>query len=243
MKHVKKFSKLLFFISFLSSVIFSIYSFPLPETYKIIDEVKGFEPVINKIDEEPYFKEFSGVKYKIIPYANYEIYGLVVEQYDSDHWLDITHRNDPAQTKDLCLIWGENIKNGVYRKAKYSHGEFTCFYRLDYAYAEMFNKKQLTNNHLIPQNDYYKNLLKKVKKGDQVYIKGTLVDYEILNDNDEKIMYRKTSLSLDESKCEVVLLNDFKIIKEENPLIKNAANYSYKALGISLLLNFLLFFI
>ena len=225
------------------SIIFTFYSFPLPDTYDIVEPIKHIQPSINLIKQEPYIKEFSGVKYKITPHAEYEIYGLVVEQYDSDHWLDVTHRNDPAQSKDLCLVWGENIKNGVYRKAKYSHGEFTCYYRLDYEHLELFKRNQLTNNHLIPQNDYLKNLLKKVKKGDQVHIKGTLVDYEILNEDNERVMYRRTSLSLDESKCEVVLLSDFKIIKEENSFIKNAANYSYKLLGFSLLLNFLLFFI
>ena len=243
MRIIKRVVNYLFLISLLLSVFSLFYSFPLPKNKEVIEPIKQIQPIINIIETKPYIKEFSGVEYKITPYAAYEIYGLVVEQYDSENWLDITHKKDPAQTKDLCLVWGENIRNGVYLKGKFSHGEFTCFYKLKYPDMKFFNGRELTNNHLVPENEIIKNLTKKVKKGDQIYIKGTLVDYDVLDEEGKQILYRKTSTSMEDSNCEVVLVSDFKILKEADPLIKNAKVYLFKTLVISSILNFLLFFI
>ena len=77
---------------------------------------------------ETQIKNFS---YKLDPKFAYEIYGLVVTQYDSDNWLDYTHRDDPGNIKDVCVVWGENITNRAYLNTRYYSGEFTCFYQYE----------------------------------------------------------------------------------------------------------------
>ena len=227
----------------MSSIFLTFYSFPLPDGSQIVKAVKETPPQITPTSTTAFTQDYAGVKYQFTPRGSFEIYGLVVEQYDSQNWLDITHQKDPAQTKDLCLVWGENITTGAYLQAKYSHGEFTCFFGWDSSNPLRFNGQLLTNNHLIPQNETIQKLLKKTRTGDQVYIKGTLVDYSILDNQGAEVWFRKTSTSLGDQDCEVVLVSEYKILKEVNPFIKNIKADSYKTLGLTTLLGFILFFI
>ena len=242
MKYIKKINKILFLLSFVSLLIVSFYLFPLPEHTEIIPHIKDLSPVIEPIKKEPYKTDFDGVTYKITPLYSYEAYGVIVEHYDSDNWLDVIHEGDPAQTKDICIVWGENIKNDIYRKVKYSHGEFTCFVETDSREVwQQFNQNELTNNHLIPANDELEKLLKKTKIGDQVYIKGMLVNYEILDEDGNKVRWRTTSSTMEDRDCEVVFVEDYEIIKSRHPLIKNARQYSFWGLGLSTLIGGILF--
>lgn len=242
MRLFKKFNKLLFLFFLLTSLILSLYKQSLPAEEEVITYVKELEPRINKIEEESYLHEFSGVKYKITPLYSYEAYGVIVEHYDSDNWLDVVHQGDPAQTKDICIVWGENIKNDVYRQVKYSHGEFTCFVEAETREIwGRFNLNELTNNHLIPLNKQIEKKLKETIIGDQVYIKGKLVNYEILNENDEKIRSRTTSHTMEDRDCEVVLVEQYDIIKSTESVIVHLRKYSYWGLGLSTLLGLVLF--
>ena len=223
---IKLLNRLLFLLSLVSSIFLTFYSFPLPDGSQIVKAVKETPPQITPTSTTAFTQDYAGVKYQFTPRGSFEIYGLVVEQYDSQNWLDITNQKDPAQTKDLCLVWGENITTGAYLQAKYSHGEFTCFFGWDSSNPLRFNGQLLTNNHLIPQNETLQKLLKK-----------------ILDNQGAEVWFRKTSTSLGDQDCEVVLVSEYKILKEVNPFIKNIKADSYKTLGLTTLLGFILFFI
>jgi len=244
MRYLTKLNKILFFPLLTLAVILTFYKTPLPPLTHIDDKLITDTPKITKIYEDPLVKNFNGTNYKITPLYDIEITGLVVEQYDSENLLDITHKNDPAQSKDLCLTWNDNLTNETYLKAKYSHGEFTCFFNFkDRSGFGKFHQNMFTNTHLIPENQTLKKIIKDAKKGDQVYIKGKLINYAILDENAKEIRTRQTSITFEDRDCEVILVSDFEYIKRQNYFIREAKYISYKILFITALINTILFFV
>jgi hypothetical protein len=230
---LKKITKVIFVTSLVIYLFLSLYKIPLPKENGISETVININPIQTSITDSSYLADFRNQRYKITPLYDYEIYGLVVSEYDSENWLDVMHKNDPAQTKDLCLIWGENLKNGVYRELKYTHGEFTCFYSWRGKLEHEFLASQLSNNHLIPASETLARLIKKSAIGDQVYVKGRLVNYEIFNEEGNLMLSRNTSTIREDNSCEIIFVTDFKVIKKWGGFFKEAKNYSLYSMIVS----------
>lgn len=241
MKKFRKLLRIVFIFSLFTYLAMLIFNPPLPDESVILAELLDHEPIQKEIQEEPFNTKLNDDNYEISPLFDYEIKGLVVEEYDSHNWLDRTHENDQGQAKDLCLVWGETLRSGAYKKAKYKHGEFTCFYQLkDRESARNFNGQELSNNHLVPANKEIEKLIKSAHIGDQVQIKGKLINYEVLDDNKEVIGSRKTSITREDGgngACEIILVTEFKILKESRipyEEIKKAAGLTALISGLLL---------
>ena len=222
----KKITRVIFVLSFLVFIFLLFYKIPLPKKDEILKITEDSNPLQTPINVGSYLTDFKSQKYNITPLYDYEIYGLVVSDYDSENWLDVMHKNDPAQTKDLCLVWGENLKSGSYREVKYKHGEFTCFYSWKAKLQNNFTSTELSNNHLIPSNEIIAKSIKKSTVGDQVYIKGQLVNYEILDEDGVKIASRNTSTIREDNSCEIIYVTDFKVIKKWGGYFREVKNWS-----------------
>jgi hypothetical protein len=204
----------------------------LPEPGEILPELSS-EPAQGETVLEPFEVEKRGFSYSLMPKYSYELWGLVVADYDSENWLDIMHENDPWNTKDLCVVWGENAISGVYERLKFSHGEFTCFAkpkdRSDQTLLKDFKLEGLANNHLLPKDDEIYQQVKESKVGDQVYFKGHLVEYEV--ETPEGKAKRGTSTTREDrgnGACEVVFVEEFEVLKEGNVLwrwVKRVVKY------------------
>ncbi len=243
MKIIKKINKPVFIISLVVFLFSTFYKPPLPKTKDVLETIKTIPPLQEEIVKEIKNQDIRGQHYKVTNLYNYEIYGLVVEDYDSENWLDITHENDPAQTKDLCLIWGDNAKNGSYLEVKFKHGEFTCFYSWKGKLKNHFTGSQLSNNHLIPSNEEVYQQIKNTKIGDQVYIKGKLINYKILDEDGKEISYRNTSTTRKDNLCEIIYVEDYKILKRTNLSLEIPQKISKYVLIISGMLGLILFFL
>jgi hypothetical protein len=214
MKTLKRILTLIFWFSLLLYIFLLVWRYPLPSQNEIRPQLFSSNPLQTPIKKSPYIWKAKNQSYRITPLFDYDITGLVVADYDSQNWLDFSHKNDPAQTKDLCLIWGDNIQNGVYRNLKYHHGEFTCYVDWDETAAKIFNLNQLSNNHLIPSSPQLTALIKSSGLGDQVHIKGQLVNYEILDSQGQVISTRDTSTIREDRGCEVIMVSDFQILQK-----------------------------
>lgn len=218
MKVVKKIIKILFVISLVVLGVSFFFRNTLPGSEEVLSEVLK-EPVQEEVTTEPVVFEKDEYKATIEPLYSYELYGLIVTQYDSDIWYDQMHKDDPFNTKDLCVVWGSNIKTEAYLKGKYRHGEFTCYWNFktmnDY---KQFSESEVSNNHLIPANESLMKEIKKTGIGDQVYVKGYLSNYSVLVD-DSTIFTRGTSTTREDRgdrSCETIYVTDFSILKKNN---------------------------
>lgn len=181
---------------------------------------------------------------EIEPVYDYELHGLIVADYDAHVWHDITHKNDPFNTKDICVIWGSNLKDNLYHDFKFTHGEFTCFYQTNSATAyRNFSEDKLSNNHLLLVDETIEKIIKQAKIGDQVKLGGQLVNYRV-SGPERTGGSRNSSISrVDRGNgaCEVVLVNDFTILQTGNPLWSLAYKYSSHAIWGCLAVWLLLF--
>lgn len=236
-------------ILLLINLVIFIYSYfkkdTLPQPSEILSSLYQ-EPGQTEIEIESFSLEKEGFTYNITPKYAYELYGLIVSDYDSENPFDLSHEKDPLNTKDLCVIWGDNSMNGVYQEMKFGHGEWTCYFEfrsgVGSEWYSKFNDSQGSNNHLLPKDDNIYNEIKKSAVGDQIHFKGYLVDYSIKTPEGETGT-RKTSTVREDSGCEIVYVTEFEISKEGNHLFRLLFNISKYAITVCLIILILLFFL
>lgn len=203
-------------------LLFSLWNgVPLPQKSEIRSDIVHGQPVqINTNTNDSFGRTFGVSEYLFTPHASYELRGLVVSLHHSDSWTDISHKDDPAQTVDICVVWGPNIATNGYRMVTYSHGDWTCYYRWNTEYDPPFSGNFLSNNHIIPTTPALAKLIKQIKVGDQIYLSGTLVDYSILSPEGTAMFSRHTSLNRTDTgngACEILYLTDAKILNSDIP--------------------------
>lgn len=158
----------------------------------------------------------NGVTYKIQPLYTYNLHGLVVSKHDSKAWWDYIHRewNDHLNVVDLCVVWGNNLRRGIYKEAEYSSGQFVCYFRIEAGLAHVFDSAALSNNHLLTDNPGIARAMRKVRLGDQVRFRGYLAEYS--HNHGGRPFKRGTSTVRTDSgdgACETIYVEDFEILR------------------------------
>lgn len=194
-------------------VILGFYRNPLPSAADLSSRI-FVDPKQTPLRMEPFVVEKGGFVYTFTPKFSYEVSGVVVSMYDSESWFDFTHAKDPANTKDVCVVWGKNATNPLLSSIKFSSGEFTCFYQWS-GTDPGFSNQHISNNHMIPATEEVKKLIKNVRIGDQVTFSGYLTDYEVKDAKGNLVGKRTTSITREDTRngaCEVVYATDGSII-------------------------------
>ncbi|NOQ93319.1 MAG: hypothetical protein GQ547_01650 [Methylophaga sp.] len=173
-------------------------------------------PIQSKVYKKPFSTEFNTLNYHIEPVYNYDLYGLVVSfrHHNGDQGL---HKawGDHINVADVCVVWKEFAASPYLNKMDFWNGQFTC--NISASNNEIwahFNGSQLSNNHLISDNEFIRQSIQNIKVGDQIHIKGWLANYS--NDNGG---IRGTSTVRTDSgngACETIFVNQFEIIKSYN---------------------------
>lgn len=226
-------------ISFLLCVVGTIYltlrDVPLPEPSRIDRAVKEAEPLQEASEGDAFTTTIKGYTYTLTPRATYVISGLVVSQHRGDALLNLYHQADPGNIKDVCVVWGEAITNGSYRKVKFWSGEFTCSYSWSGILTPPFVPEKASNNHLIPAGNAVARQIDAIHVGDQIRMTGLLVDYKVTRDGQE-IFTRRTSLirnDTDNGACEILYVKDLAVIAKGHHLRADAGRYMwYTSLGL-----------
>ncbi|MCD4780747.1 MAG: hypothetical protein K8S27_09400 [Candidatus Omnitrophica bacterium] len=207
-----------YFICLISLLVFSyIQMRQLPKPYDILPALLE-EPQQTETTQQPFKLTKKNVTYTIKPLYDYDLSGLIVSCRYTQGFVNYYHKNwgDVINVKDVCVIWGDNLKNFAYQKFKFKSSSWTCYYHTkNRAAYDQFKTNKFSNNHLLSAD---KNLLKKMlvaKKGDQVHFKGYLAEYS--HDGGFK---RGSSVSREDTggtACETVFVKEFEIIKEGHP--------------------------
>jgi len=192
----------------------------LPPKEKIAQELYQ-DPIQRKTYQSAFKVNVAGSDYQVDPLYTYQLYGLVVSQHDATAWWDYYHRKwgDQLNLKDVCVIWGDNLKDDTYRRMRFRNGSWTCYVSVNAATADedwsKFNMASLSNNHLLSNKSEINQVLRKTHVGDQIYLKGYLASYQ----REGTSFSRSTSTSrTDEGNgaCETVYLTEFKVVKPAN---------------------------
>ena len=152
----KKFLATLLILSIVGFIICYFLKDRLPKPDEIIDS-SYLSPKQSMVNPEAFIINKDEFTYHITPKYNYEINGLVVSYHYSKALDDLYHRNDPLNSKDICLFWGNNLKTDVYEKMQFSSGEWSCSFQFksktDSSWFNKFTQTEGSNNHLLPKND------------------------------------------------------------------------------------------
>jgi hypothetical protein len=170
-------------------------------------------PVQRPASAAPFSVTNSGIDYLIEPRYQYDLHGLVVS-YAHHNGNYSLHRlwNDHINVADVCVVWGGNVNGSDLNRIKFWNGKFTCNFETgDAGVWKRFRQDQISNNHLLTDDSRMRRKIKQVRIGDQVRIRGWLVNYS----NDEGFS-RGTSTTRDDTgngACETIYLQDFDILR------------------------------
>lgn len=207
---------------------------PPPDTYDLASLVA---PRQQATDRRPFEVEAGDQRYLIEPVADYVLEGVVVSYHDADSLADIWHHGswqDFLNVRDLCVIWGGNVRGAVYRDMEFRNDSWTCWaYWPDAQTGARFRMNELSNNHLLTDDPRVKRALMAARPGDQVRLAGVLARYR----NPANGFARGTSLTRDDTgngACETIYVTDFEVIAEANAGVRKLHSAARWIAGLSL---------
>src|SRR5262245_33281562 len=235
MKTAQTYLALAIAVTVVGAVYLSLRDEPLPEASVIDAALAEGEPVQTATDQAPFTTVIDGYTYAITPRAAYDIAGLVVSHHRGDAWFNMYHAADPGNVEDVCVVWGEVIANGSYRKVSFSSGEFTCYYSWSGVLTPPFNPEKMSNNHVIPADGAIARRIRAIRTGDQIRMRGLLVDYAV-SSGGRDVFTRRTSLTRKDTgngACEILYVTEFEVIRPGHHLDADTAHYAwYASLGL-----------
>lgn len=172
------------------------------------------DPRQEKVREKPFEVAYNEVAYTVEPKYEYDLYGMVVSfrYHDGDRML---HKvwNDHLNVADVCVVWGNNLAGVDLNAFDFFNGQFTCNLSTgDRAAWEQFAQHQLSNNHLLSDDDRLRSRITELRVGDIIRVRGWLSWYGQAGGGG----MRKTSITRDDSgngACETIFVRDFDIIR------------------------------
>ncbi|WP_197697345.1 hypothetical protein [Legionella spiritensis] len=237
--------KMVFLAGLATLVVTYFYKDRLPDP-GFYDTQKLVTPTQTPTSEKPFALVVNKQNYVIKPRYDYDLNGVIVSYSNADGFGNITHHDrwkDFINLRDLCVIWGDNVKSGIYKKMTFSSDSWTCWVHWsDPTVYSKFRNNALSNNHLLTDNLAIKRTLMKAQVGDQIRIQGVLAEYA----NPENHFNRGTSITRDDrgnGACETIYVQRFDIIKRANAGLRGFYVLMMWVTGISLAVWLLLFFL
>jgi len=177
---------------------------------------RQYEPLVppaQSRSSEPGFQAtYASTNYSIEPRYDYELTGLVVSRafHNAKYGL---HRkwNDHLNVADLCVVWGDNASTLNLNAFDFWNGQFTCNISTDSNQDwKAFKSDELSNNHLLSDDEAIREQIQAVKTGDRIHLKGWLSRYG----NDQGFS-RDTSTTREDGgngACETIFIRHFEIL-------------------------------
>jgi hypothetical protein len=207
-----KFNRVLLAVSFAWLLVSFWNRNELPGNIDHVPELQN-EPVQTATARRPFQVEFNGVNYNVAPEFAYDITGMIVSYRHHDGNSRMHSRaNDHLNMLDVCVIWGDNPANDRLRKISFWNGIFTCNVKTrDQQAWDAFDMNQLSNNHLLSDDDFIRRQVHKIRVGDQIRIKGYLSSYT--NDSGSTRGTSTTRTDTGNGACETIYVEQFKIVE------------------------------
>jgi len=207
-----QFNRILIAVSFVWLLVSFWHRNELPGNIDSVPEL-GDEPVQTPTARRPFDVEFNGVNYSVEPEYAYEITGMIVSfrHHDGNSRMH-SRANDHLNMLDVCVIWGDNPANERLHKISFWNGIFTCNIKTrDQQAWDAFDMNELSNNHLISDDEFIRRQVRKIKVGDQIRIKGYLSSYS--SEGGSKRGTSTTRTDTGDGACETIYVDQFRIVK------------------------------
>ncbi len=183
----------------------------LPGNIEYVNEIAN-EPEQTTTREKPFYATVNDVEYLIEPEYAYDLTGMIVSyrQHEGNSRMHL-QANDHLNVADVCVVWGNNTKSELQR-LDFWNGIFTCnVFTRDMQAWESFDMDQLSNNHLISDDEFIRRQVRKVQIGDQIRVRGYLASYS--NPDGGKRGTSTTRTDTGDGACETVFVESFRIVQ------------------------------
>lgn len=184
----------------------------LPASINVVQEVRA-EPKQTSVRAQPFDVTYENIDYRVEPQFTYELSGVVVSYRHHEGTSRMhTRANDHLNMLDVCVVWGDNAGNPALQEFDFWNGIFTCNFKTrDHDAWMAFRPEQLSNNHLISDDDLLRNKVRDIAIGDQIRVRGYLASYG--NEQGGKRGTSTTRLDTGDGACETIYVQQFDILE------------------------------
>ena len=208
----------------------------LPDRHAMVVQMQ-MAPQQSPVTRAAFDVQAGGIDYRVEPRFDYVLRGLVVSRHDTSAWWDIVHRdwNDHLNVVDLCVIWGPNLRSDAYRQLRYWSEVFTCNVAGGAEAWAAFDPDALSNNHVLTADPRLARVLRSIRPGDQIEVRGQLADY---GHEQGRSFWRKTSTVRTDrgnGACETLHVSEVKVLREANRFWRRLLSIA----GVTLVLGLL----
>jgi len=196
------------------------------------------EPMQRSTAKAAFVANYEGVEYRVEPEFEYELYGMIVSYRHHDGKSRMhAMANDHLNMLDVCVIWGDNTKNSLLHKINFWNGIFTCNVKTGNQEAwDQFDMYQLSNNHLISDDERTRDRVTDIQIGDQIRVRGYLASYS--SENGGTRGTSTTRLDTGDGACETLYVERFEIIEHARSNWRISMYASLLILCIGLVVHF-----
>lgn len=169
-------------------------------------------PAQSRSSEPGFQATYGSVKYSVEPRYDYELTGVVVSRAFHNAKFGLHRKwNDHLNVADLCVVWGDNAGTLDLDAFDFWNGQFTCNVSTNSDRAwKSFKPDELSNNHLLSDDDAIREKIQAVKIGDLIHLRGWLSRYA----NDQGFSRDTSTTRKDRGNgaCETIFIRRFEVL-------------------------------
>ncbi len=238
------------YVFMVSAALFA-FSFTPRDNYKGITDIDPalFDPPsqTRAVDTAPVKITRDSIHYLLKPLAEYSVSALVVSKSDYSLFSNKTER---LFTIDLALIWGANVKTGVFRDKAISFKQDMRWGFVSWTRPLEFNFDEFSNNHLVIADKAIRGRARTISPGDQVKIKGELVSLDAIpfgNAGKDVSAINGWTSSTNRSDsgagaCEIIYVKDLEILKKSDTKRRFFHQAGLYGIWLSVFIGLVIFF-
>lgn len=203
-------------VAIVASTLVLVVSFwhrnSLPGNIDVVEEVRE-EPLQRPTTAPAFDVDYKDVRYNVAPEYTYELNGVVVSYRHHEGTSRMHSRaRDHLNMLDVCVVWGDNAGNPALQEFDFWNGIFTCNFKTrDHDAWMSFRPRQLSNNHLVSDDELIRKKVKDVAIGDQIRVRGYLASYG--NAEGGRRGTSTTRTDTGDGACETIYVREFEILE------------------------------
>jgi len=199
-------------------------------------------------DTKPIVITRNNYHYLLKPLYDYTINALVVSKMD---YSIITGKLGSIFTIDLCLVWGKNVENGLYRAKTIRFSQDCRWVFAEWYEPLAFDMNECSNNHLVIDRRDILKTAKGIQVGDQIRIRGLLVSMDAIpfgkgKTDEGSFSYWKSSTNRSDKgagACEVIYVKELTVLKRLDPWKVTAHRIALYGMVATVIIGLALFLI